>query len=289
MEESGKNPQGAQTEGQGEPQQKPQGLQMQNDPDMCKRDDGRLNKIRCYPLYRSTIILLLIAAAIGIAEFSDPVGAIVSLAICTISALIADFAIFYALTKKQKISENAVNTGLIIGAILSPVAPLWQLCLLSVLAVASKYVLRHKGMPLLNPAALAVVVGGLAFGLYGEWWAANERVVFLIAAIILAWKLNKWIMEIAFVVAWAIAHIALSTYSGALVGHPVFLVPAYFMAFMLLEPKTSPMKNSRQAIYGAIVGLLAASTFAIDMAVDNLALVLLVGNIAKKAMDMAKI
>jgi len=248
-----------------------------------------LDKVKTYSVYRSTIILLLIAVGLGLLTISNPVAEIFSIAVCLVSSVIADAAIFYTLNKKFRISENAIITALIIGSILSANAGIAILALLNIIAIASKHFLKHEGFPIFNPAALAIVIAGLAFGFYGEWWASEERVFLIFAALLLAWKLNKFAMEIAFAGTWIAFHLAgIFLYEGTLT-HSVLLVPAYFMAFMLLEPKTSPAKINRQIIYGGFAALLAAATFSFPLTVDNLALALLLANLLNKAMSIAKI
>jgi len=249
-----------------------------------------------YSVYRAAIIFLAGGALMAFFRVASPAEAAVSLALASIFTVVIDSAVFYALKKELKFSQNSLITGLILGTVLPPGTQVFHLLILGAAAVAAKYFIRHGGIPVLNPAAFAIVLGGLLFGIYGGWWAANEKVFLVVAAIILVWKLNKWIMEIAFLAVWALAHWGRDFIFGGAVSqlphslaHPVFLVPAFFMAFMLLEPKTSPAEAGRQAIYGALVALLATATFSLPLPADNLALSLLAGNVVKKIMDLAKI
>lgn len=245
-------------------------------------------RVKGFSLHGSTLALLILVAVFAIAKFSNPQGAIFSILAYSAFSVGADALMCLVLNKKAKISLNSAITGLILGSIL-PIGDLWQVFTICAFAILSKHMISHAGAPIFNPAAFAIVLAGLVFGIYSEWWASSDRIVLLLLALFLAWKLGKFQMQIAFAGAWIVSNCAKIFISGGSNYASSLLVPAYFMAFMLLEPKTSPAKPSRQIAYGVIVAVLAVALQYTHSPMDNLALALIIANIVKKAMDYAKI
>ncbi len=250
-------------------------------------------KLRAYPLYRLTIILLLVAAALGLSSLrgAGQLQALEILAACTIAAVAADAICAFALKKKVSISESGMITGIIAGSIIEPSAGILAAVAVSAIAIASKHAIKHRGFPIFNPAAFGLVVGGLAFGLNDAWWAAPSSIFLIIAAAVLAWKQNKLALEIAFLVAWVAALVGGAALQGTVSSLSLSLgsLPLYLMAFMLLEPKTSPVVRSRQILYGAFIGVLGVAVLAAPIGADTVAVALLAGNVLKKLLDLAKI
>ena len=157
---------------------------------------------------------------------------------------------------------------------------------------------RQGPFPIFNPAAAALVAGGLVFGTLDIWWASVPSgvglFIMLAAMLLLAWRQNRWRMELGFLAAW-LAGGALLRQLPPLLANPgswgalLGILPLYLMAFMLLEPKTSPLRPKQQYIYGAVSALVAVFLLSRSSITDMALVGLMAGNLAKKGMEKFKI
>lgn len=164
--------------------------------------------------------------------------------------------------------EDWIISSLILFLLIDPVHPWWLFFLLGVFAQAGARLIRTKGGPIFNPAALAAFAFGLA-GFYTGWWGVNfppslslpiidgGMSVAMLLTVPLAgyvlYRYRKQYLVLSFVITFLVSHALLF---GA---WPFFLLLegtiAFFLLVMVVEPKTSPNPRRDQYIYGAIVGI----------------------------------
>lgn len=184
--------------------------------------------------------------------------------------------------------ESVFITPLILALILPPVAyadtsGTTALAVIAAWAMASKYVLAVGKKHIFNPAALAVALSALLFGVSATWWVAGN-VLFspfiLIGGIILVYKLRKFDLVLAFgaTVVVAVAFTSLNLVSGML---NLFVNSGlFFFAFvMLTEPLTMPPTRTLRIIYGVLVGILFAPATHIGSFYFSPELALVTGNL----------
>lgn len=200
-----------------------------------------------------------------------------------------DFAIMRLWHQKWDIPDGAMLTGLIIAFVLRPQEPLTTVLIVSLIAIASKHVLRTRWSNIFNPAALAIVASSFLFATGQSWWGALPDLgligfaVILAAGLFIADRINKLPLVIAFLG----IYFALFTVSS-FVGKPVdvaeiFRTPdlqaaVFFAFFMLDDPPTCPSRYEDQVVFAAIVAVASFLVFTIVGAVYFLPLGLLAGN-----------
>lgn len=201
-----------------------------------------------------------------------------SLAFCIISDLLLTFI------RKRIwfIPFGAIATGLIISLIVDTNAGLIELAAICTLAMASKNFLRVSNVQIFNPAGFGLMVGGLLFGLPVSWWGVSFQslqsfspfLILILPVLISAYRMRKYASILAFLFAYSL-----------IIRSPLILLDPttlFFALVMLPEPMSSPVKITRQLLYGALVGILAyllsSGPFA-QILPDSLIPALLVGNL----------
>lgn len=185
--------------------------------------------------------------------------------------------------------SGAILTAMIVTMVLSPFGPWWVPAVTSAVAVATKYVVRHRAANIFNPAALGLVLAYYAFGSGESWWGALPEmplwgVAILVAVgVFMADRVNK----LPAVVAFLGAYYGLFTLM-AFVGDPqpvaeIFRSPdlqaaLYFAFFMLTDPPTAPTRYQDQVIFAALVAVSSFALFEWLGVVYYLSAGLLVGN-----------
>ena len=146
---------------------------------ILKKIDGILNKMT---MYRAVLycLLLLLAAAFGLSFFNllafGPFDLIAS-TVFILAACVFTNAIFAWAYNAPSNVESIYITALILALIITPAKPSFNSLLflswVSLLAMASKYVLAVGKKHLFNPAAISLVLITLATNQSASWWIAN--------------------------------------------------------------------------------------------------------------------
>lgn len=162
-------------------------------------------------------------------------------------------------TKKLKISESAIITGLTISMVAAPKTHLAVIALMATIAIGSKYVLQINKRPVFNPAALSLLIGLFFFNVTLGWWGGYYSVLTIIAGSILLMKFSgHWKMIYAF----------LGTLTGLLIIRSWILnlpiidelylnlgISFFFVFFMLTDPKTAPILPNQLSKYAVIAAI----------------------------------
>jgi glycine betaine catabolism B len=186
-------------------------------------------------------------------------------------------------------SVSAIISALIIVLICSPITVASDALLIAVmtmLAIASKYVLVWKRQHLLNPVAIgAVGAAWLGFG-GATWWVATPLLVgvVVIAGSLVVTKIRRWPMIGSFLVvgygvyvfeSWFGSAITVDTWLLFWLSYPML----FLAAFMLTEPFTTPGTKRLQLFYGAVVGVVANTSVFNGITFMTPELALVVGNV----------
>ena len=239
-----------------------------------KQIDALLNKIT---MYRLTLYFLIGLAALGIAfGFAGiiPYGGLdiltnltVAVASCYVSNLLFS-KVFKAVTNIESVFISALIITLIFPVAFT--STLLPVAVVSVIAMASKYLLTISRKHIANPAAVAVLVVGFFVPDYAALWWVGSGVMTLpvfIGGVFLMRKIRREDLVFSFIVTFLMLS-AIGTFlqNGSfsqvlLVWKQSFISSAlFFFAFvMLTEPLTSPVTKKLQRFYGVLVGILYAS------------------------------
>ncbi|MCI4319614.1 MAG: RnfABCDGE type electron transport complex subunit D [Thermoplasmata archaeon] len=231
------------------------------------------------PAPRLLWIALAAVGAVAVAFLGEGLGAS-SLLVLPILAAGTDLLFQRFRHPKLRAPDSAIATGLFLALLFPPMVPLAAAGAAAFGAIGLRHVLRARGRPWFNPAAVGLLLGALAFGLAPAWWGAvYEPGVIGAGAIVLLWNLPRWRVPAAFFGAFA----GLSTLGRVLafVGTGTstpFNLPAlaivdptvlFFGLLMVTEPRSAPADKRLGAVYGAAIALLA---FGLAYAAPTLAL-----------------
>lgn len=175
------------------------------------------------------------------------------------------FQVLKAITKKPKIYLNTIISALIIFIVLhgQPLGDetmhhhFLMHALAITIAVASKFFLEPKGLPIINPAVLGLLATQ-PFTPFVSWWGANFQGYFSLALIAIwilfffkSWR--KFPLLLTFLAAHAITLYFTQQDTAQLLYTFTRDATIYFFAsIMLCEPKSSPFLKKQQIIYALI-------------------------------------
>jgi len=200
--------------------------------------------------------IFLILFALYVSFLGKDAIFLLSLGISLIVAVGADTFIAYLKTKKIVITESSVVSGLIIGYVLSSSQAWWIVALASILAIASKHLIRFKARHIFNPAGFGILVAVFLLGASTEWKGANLWYIIIPFGIYFVFKIRK--QEIA--TSYLIASFILFGVQAVIQNAPIFNILGYlnyfFIFIMLVEPMTTPLAYYDKIIFGAGAGVL---------------------------------
>ena len=183
-------------------------------------------------------------------------------------AAIVDLAFQAVRFAHVRFPDAALATGLFLALILPPIAPVLLAGTLAFAAIAVRHSLRAAGRPWFNPAATAIVMGTVLFGLAPAWWvgigAYGLPLLIALGVVLLVRTPISWRMPAVFLVAYGFLSVVQHLVVGASTDPRILLLgvadPAtlFFALFMVPEPRTSPPVRHQMVLYAGIVGTLAA-------------------------------
>ncbi len=261
---------------------------------MIKFVDKLLDRVTMYRLILYYLLVLLGAAsvlsALGLLPFS-PISLLFTSAFLFATCWVTNtiFAITFAAPTN---TESVYISALILALIITPVAPLksmpdmYFLLWVSVLAMASKFIIAINRKHLFNPVAIAVAITALTIDQAATWWVGTLPMLpfVLIGGLLLVRKIRRFGLFFAFITASLVTILAFS-----IIQHDNLLMtvqlsflssPLLFFGFVILtEPLTTPPTRRLQILYGAIVGVFFAPQLHISSFYFTPELAILIGNI----------
>ena len=202
---------------------------------------------------KTQLILFLTCLAVFLFLKNKDTLFLVAVCIAVISAVAAESLILYFKTKAFQITESSIITGLIIGFVLSSDEAWWKFVLASSLAIISKYLVCFQKKHIFNPAALGIFLTLIIFNDSSQWAGTFYWYILLPFGLYFAYKFRK--LEIIF--SYAVISLVLfeiqAVFQRVSLAH-VFGYFSYFYIFiMVIEPKTTPVKQTGKILFGACV------------------------------------
>ncbi len=188
--------------------------------------------------------------------------------------------------------EHRMITTLILFLLFDPTSPWWYFPLVRIVTEGAQYLFRAPGGPLFNPAALGTVIVSF-FGILPSWWGANQAPRFMILdtdvsifafftlfiAGYVAYKYKKIPLILATLLSFIVSFfLCLGENPTPIVIEGTLL---FYLLVMVPEPKTSPVLQKEQVIYGCIIGVLVSLGLLFHFTESYLT-ALLVGNLYTK-------
>ena len=165
--------------------------------------------------------------------------------------------------------EHREITAAILFLIMDPYSPWWVFLAVGVITEVVQRFARMKTGPIMNPAAAGALALAIA-GFLPDWWGASFAPRFELAGalisvpvfilvlflIYIANKYRKlWISGTA-ILGFAVTYFFLFKFSPwSILADGTLL---FFFFLMVPEPKTSPVLQQQQLVYGGAIGVLAA-------------------------------
>ncbi len=200
---------------------------------------------------KTQLIIFLTGLAIYIIAQGRGEKLIVSLIVAVVTAAAVEALAVYLKTKKFALSESSLITGLIIGLVAASNQEWWLVPAAAALAIVSKHLIRFNNKHLFNPAAMGIFLMVIIWHGQTEWHGTYLWPALVPAGLYFAWRFVKIEVLAGYLV------VALSLFAiTALARHDrlehIFGYLSYFyIAIMLIEPKTSPIKVPGKYWFGA--------------------------------------
>lgn len=235
---------------------------------IIKPIDDILNKITMYRLVLYYLIFLWFVAFI-LSFFAILPFTFLQFIVSTLVILIACWITnksFSLILKAVTNLESVYISALILVLIITPFRSLSELMfiiLVSIIAMASKYLLSINKKHIFNPVAFAVFATSILTIGSASWWVGNQWMLpaVLIGGILVIRKIQRFSQFFSFLaIAFSIISVS-SLINGFNILQTVFITildsPILFFSFvMLVEPLTSPTTKNFQIIYGIVLGIL---------------------------------
>ena len=232
---------------------------------IVKPIDDILNQITMYRLVLYYLIFLwfagLILSFFAILPFTFLqfiLSTFVVLAVCWITNKFFS-VIFKAVTNL----ESVYITSLILILIVTPfrsISELMFIIFVSIIAMASKYLISINKKHIFNPAALAVFATSVLTIGTASWWVGDQWMLpaVLIGGLLVIRKIQRFSLLISFLIVAVFVISTFSFISGFDISQTIYTTilnsPILFFAFvMLVEPLTAPTTKNLQIIYGVVL------------------------------------
>lgn len=254
--------------------------------------DGILNR---YTMYR--VVVYGLVALLSIAEVLALTGALSISATGLLLSVLALVASCYAANHllswglhATANTESWLITALILACILPPVTSIERfgmVMLAGVIAMASKYLLVHRGTHIFNPVAIAAFIMSITGLLPATWWIANPTMAAfsVLLALAVLRKIRMFTLFISFGIAAGAMLLFVSGFlngqewgdviKSAALSWPII----FFGSIMLSEPTTLPPTRYYQVLYAFLVGGIFGSQLHIGGVSSSPQAALLIGNL----------
>lgn len=197
---------------------------------------------------------------------------VTNLIVAVLTAVFFDFIVAYLLYRPKLFSDGALITGLIIGGILGPAVPWIQVMFTVIVALSVKHLFKDKRKPILNPAAIGLLISSMLFNSGESWWSglsmlpAWATVILIAGGFFVVNRINKFPLVFAFMATYIIFFAIAGLYGGVTDAGNALRMPyinaALFMSFfMLTDPPTSPARDGEQIFFGILAALCAGAAY----------------------------
>lgn len=251
----------------------------------------RLVRFAKTPKGHVTGALVLLTMVAGL----TPIGhaAVPNVVAAVAAAIVFDGLVALVLRRAATFSVGGVITALIVAGVLSGLTPTYVVIVTTVVALASKHILKRGRKPVFNPAAVGLLVSLGLFSSAQSWWAGMPLMtwwhlpILLAVGAFVAVRTRKYSQVLAFLgtyvillVAMAAIHVGLPSATPADALRPPFINAALFLAFfMLTDPPTTPATLREQLQFAVVVASVSVVVYALVGGLAYLPVGLLAGNL----------
>ena len=209
---------------------------------------------------KTQLILFLTVFAGWLAVSSADRSFLPALGVALVSAVATETVVRFRKTRRWTVSESSVITGLIVGLVIYSRDPWYVPAAAAVVGIVSKWVLRLRGRQVFNPAAFGILTVTVLLSASTQWLGTYQWPVLVPAGLYFAYRLRR----LPLLAAYAVTALGIFAVQAAGQGVPLAQIFGYlsyfFIAIMLIEPRTTPRPWAGQVAFGAGV---AAGIFAL--------------------------
>jgi hypothetical protein len=200
--------------------------------------------------------------------------------IAVIAAAFIDSLCLFFKTRKFKLTESSLITGLIVGFVLSSDAGTGFFAAVAGLAILSKFLVRFKGKHIFNPAAAGIFLAIVLFKQATQWHGAYSWYIIIPAGFYFTWRIRKLPIVGAYFLAYVIMYGVRAYWLKTPFLDQIVYANYFFIFIMLIEPKTSPFDFKEGAAFGIVVSMVSFILYAAGFPYDADLPALLAGNLA---------
>jgi len=201
------------------------------------------------------------------------------------AVLVLDIIINYIKLRRFLLSPSTIITGLIVAELISFDQPLHIIVLAGVFAILSKHLIFYDKRHIFNPAAVGLFVASLIFGPVLSWWGLTNLWVVVLFGLIILYKLRKYELTISYLAAFVVLSAIYTAFNDTSFISNLNLINYYFVAFMIIEPITSPIKKIARIKYGVMIAIYSFVSILLSINIDQELIGLLIANAFSRFLD----
>jgi Na+-translocating ferredoxin:NAD+ oxidoreductase RnfD subunit len=234
---------------------------------------NRLQKFLRTPKGYVILALVLLTVVGGLTPQGN--NGIRDAAVAVAAGVLFDALVARVLKRHVTFSTGAVITGLIVADVLSGLTPLYVVVATTLMALASKHLLKRGRKPIFNPAAVGLLISLAVFSTAQSWWAGMPLLplwnlaLLLAVGIFVAVRVGKYAQVLTFLGTYfvllfgmAFLHLGLASATPADALRTPFLNSALYLAFfMMTDPPTTPATIRGQIQFAMIAAVVSVIVF----------------------------
>jgi Na+-translocating ferredoxin:NAD+ oxidoreductase RnfD subunit len=252
--------------------------------------EAQLRAARRYLRSPKGRLSLILGAIMGLGMIVTGRQTVAITALAVGTSVLLDMCMWAIRRREFVAPSGAILTGLLIGAVLSPIEHWYVVMNTAAFAILSKHLIRTRWSNILNPAACGLVVSGLVLGHAESWWGALPdaglfgALEVLLLGLLVVQQINKFPLVLSFLGTYFLLFTLVTVLGDPSLATEVFRTPdvnaaLFFALFMLDDPPTAPIRYGDQLVFGALVAAVAYAVLLRFGTVYYLSAGLLVGNI----------
>jgi glycine betaine catabolism B len=254
-------------------------------------DQTTMYRVVIYGLIAISVYALLLSLAGVIAQ--KPLALALSFLVINIAAWVTH-EVAVRVTKAPGNVESTAITALILFLILAPESGPRDLGILAAIAsgaIVLKYVVRVRLRHIANPAALALVIAGLATYTGSVWWVGSRYLLPIAAfvGLLIALKTRREMFVLTYIVTSACAaalwFLPTTPIMETVLRHFLSWPTIFFATVMLTEPLALPSTRNLQYWYAGIAAVLSSIPFSIGPLYGTPELALVIANVFTLVVD----
>lgn len=205
---------------------------------------------------KTQLILFLVTFVVVNAIIAKDINLILFVILSTFLAVISESIIKFFVEKKFIITDSAVITGLIVGLVFSSDERLSIKLLCPVISILSKYVIRFKEKHIFNPAAFGILFCMFFFKAQTLWAGTYLWYILIPAGLYFNYRIKRLDLLASYAIVSFILFFLKSLTAKIPINSIFWFYSYFFIFFMMIEPKTTPIKISGKIIFGVLIAVL---------------------------------